>query len=128
MLSLSRGEGEGAPEEGLKASLEWTGIMGYSRDHAPWIGAVPEALGGGEGLFIASGFNGHGMPRCALAGRGIARIMSGDVEGHGLPKTFLVSEERAVRARREWGRVGSVDELEELIASLSSPEGGKAGF
>ncbi|KAK7744477.1 hypothetical protein SLS53_003361 [Cytospora paraplurivora] len=128
VLDLGREEGREAPGEGLRASLEWTGIMAYSRDHVPWIGAVPEALGGGEGLFIASGFNGHGMPRCALAGRGIARIISGDVENHGLPKEFLASEERAERARREWGRVGTVDELEALIANLNSPEGEKVGF
>ncbi|ROV96269.1 hypothetical protein VMCG_07695 [Cytospora schulzeri] len=128
VLSLDGGE-EGGEEKGekdkvqekeggLKASMEWTGIMAYSRDHVPWIGEVPEALGGGEGLYIASGFTGHGMPRCALAGRGIARIMMGDKEGHGLPGAFLASEERAKRAREEWGPVGSVDEMEALVASL----------
>lgn len=105
-------------EEGLKASMEWTGIMGYSRDHDPWIGEVPEALGGGEGLFMASGFTGHGMPRCALAGRGVVRIMMGDREGHGVPKAYLASEERAARAREECGPVGSVDEMDDLVASL----------
>ncbi|KUI72715.1 hypothetical protein VM1G_08490 [Cytospora mali] len=127
VLNLDAGKGEekkqttaeeGGGEEGLKAALEWTGIMGYSRDHVPWIGAVPESLGGGEGLFMASGFTGHGMPRCALAGRGVARIMNGDGEGHGLPAAFLTSEERAVRAREEWGSVEVVDEMEALLASL----------
>lgn len=124
VLSLQGGEGqqqqkeEERKEEGLKASMEWTGIMGYSRDHAPWIGGVPEAMGGGEGLFMASGFNGHGMPRCALAGRGVARIMNGGAEGHGLPQAFVVSEGRAGRAREEWGPVGSQDEMEVLLASL----------
>lgn len=117
VLSLDR-EGDKAPEEGLEASMEWTGIMAYSRDQAPWIGAVPESLGGGEGLYIASGFTGHGMPRCALAGRGIARIMLGDEKGHGLPKTFVVGEDRAAKARENWGRVGTVDEMETLIADL----------
>lgn len=117
VLSLDR-EGEKPPEEGLEASMEWTGIMAYSRDQAPWIGAVPESLGGGEGLYIASGFTGHGMPRCALAGRGIARIMLGDEKGHGLPETFVVGEDRAAKARENWGRVGTVDEMETLIADL----------
>lgn len=117
VLSLDRKEDK-APQEGLEASMEWTGIMAYSRDQAPWIGAVPESLGGGEGLYIASGFTGHGMPRCALAGRGIARIMLGDKEGHGLPKTFVVGEDRAAKARENWGRVGTVDEMETLIADL----------
>lgn len=90
----------------------------FSRDNAPWIGAVPEALDGGDGLYIASGFTGHGMPRCALAGRGIARIMSGDTNGHGLPEAFVASADRAVKARQEWGPVGKVDEMETLLADL----------
>ena len=117
VLSLDRKEDK-APEQGLEASMEWTGVMAYSRDQAPWIGAVPESLGGGEGLYIASGFTGHGMPRCALAGRGIARIMLGDEKGHGLPGTFVVGEDRAAKARENWGRVGTVDEMETLIADL----------
>lgn len=108
--------------KGLKASMEWTGIMAYSRDQVPWIGAVPEALGGGEGLFMAAGFSGHGMPRCALAGRGVARMMTGSAEGHGLPGAFLASEERAVKAREDWGKVGSVDEMETLMADLKDGE------
>ncbi|KAI3392367.1 hypothetical protein diail_5755 [Diaporthe ilicicola] len=118
VLSLDRRGGGEAPEKGLEASMEWTGIMAYSRDQAPWIGAVPEALGGGDGLYIASGFTGHGMPRCALAGRGVARIMLGDEKGHGLPTSFVVSEDRATKAREEWGPVGTVDEMETLIADL----------
>lgn len=104
--------------KGLEASMEWTGIMGYSRDQVPWVGAVPESLGGGEGLFMASGFTGHGMPRCALAGRGVVRIMTGSKEGHGLPTAFVASEERARKAREKWGPVGAVDEMETLMADL----------
>lgn len=119
VLSLGREGDKGSPG-GLEASMEWTGIMAYSRDQAPWIGAVPEALGGGEGLFVASGFTGHGMPRCALAGRGVARIMLGDTEGHGLPKAFVASKERAVKAREAWGPVGTVDEMVTLVADLKA--------
>lgn len=117
VLDLGR-KGEKEVESGLKARMEWTGIMGYSRDHAPWIGPVSEALGGGEGLFMACGFTGHGMPRCALAGRGVARMMTGNADGHGLPKAFVASEERALKAREDWGRVGSVDEMETLLADF----------
>lgn len=109
-----------AAAQGLEATMEWTGIMAYSRDQAPWIGAVPEALGGGQGLFMAAGFCGHGMPRCALAGRGVARMMTGAAEGHGLPGAFLASKERAVKAREDWGKVGSVDEMETLMADLKA--------
>lgn len=109
-----------ASAQGLEASMEWTGIMAYSRDQVPWIGAVPEALGGGDGLFMAAGFCGHGMPRCALAGRGVARMMTGAAEGHGLPAAFLTGEQRAERAREDWGQVGSVDEMETLLADLKA--------
>lgn len=124
VLSLQDHKDEEQPTQskGLDASMEWTGIMAYSRDQVPWIGAVPEALGGGEGLFMAAGFCGHGMPRCALAGRGVARMMTGAAEGHGLPGAFLASEERAERARKDWGRVGSVDEMETLMADLRDGE------
>ncbi|KAI9839826.1 MAG: hypothetical protein M1819_000016 [Sarea resinae] len=35
---------------------EWTGIMGYSADGCPFVGAVP----GDEGLYISASFQGHG--------------------------------------------------------------------
>lgn len=112
--------GEENKKQQLEASMEWTGIMGYSRDHVPWVGPVPAALGGGDGLFVASGFTGHGMPRCALAGRGVARMMAGDLEGHGVPRAFVASEERAAQARARWGPVGTVDEMETMIADLKA--------
>ncbi|KAJ4396666.1 hypothetical protein N0V93_000887 [Gnomoniopsis smithogilvyi] len=122
VLSLDGKDEQHIATKGLKASMEWTGIMAYSRDQVPWIGAVPEALGGGEGLFMAAGFSGHGMPRCALAGRGVARMMTGAEEEHGLPGPFLASAERAVKAREDWGKVGSVDEMDTLMADLKDGE------
>lgn len=49
------GETEGLTE--LKASHEWSGIMGYSRDDHPWVGAVP----GRPGVYLSGGYTGHGM-------------------------------------------------------------------
>ena len=40
----------------LAAEREWTGVMGFSRDSSPWVGAVPEMTG----LWISAGFTGHG--------------------------------------------------------------------
>lgn len=37
----------------LAAEKEWTGVMGFSRDGFPWVGAVPEMTG----LWISVGFN-----------------------------------------------------------------------
>ena len=94
--------------EGMEASFEWTGVMGYSRDRHAWVGAVPESLGGGGaegGLWICAGYTGHGMPVAALSAREVVRQMvSGDevaaVKGEGrLPREFAVSEDRVVEAR-----------------------------
>lgn len=126
VLDLGRKKQEEEAAEGrrrLEATMEWTGIMGYSRDQAPWVGAVPASLGDGEGLFVAAGFTGHGMPQCALAGRGVARIMTGsnpEEGGHGLPQAFVASEDRAQKAKEDWGAVGAVDEIQMLIADLKA--------
>ncbi|TVY42927.1 hypothetical protein LSUB1_G001066 [Lachnellula subtilissima] len=50
------------PSEELKASHEWTGIMGFSRDGRLWVGEVTEelGLGGADGLFLF-GLDSQGM-------------------------------------------------------------------
>ncbi|KAL2115637.1 hypothetical protein VTJ04DRAFT_9892 [Mycothermus thermophilus] len=95
----------------LKATHEWTGIMGYSRDGHAWVGPVPESLGGGEGLFVCAGYTGHGMPAAALSARAVVRGMrkgwkggervgqAEEEERKGLPKEFVLNEERVRRAR-----------------------------
>ncbi len=101
------GEDDGGGEE-MEASFEWTGVMGYSRDRHAWVGAVPESLGGGEGLWICAGYTGHGMPAAALSAREVVRLMmdgrgeeqEGVAAGEGrLPKEFVLSEERVAEAR-----------------------------
>lgn len=104
------GEGErhGVDKE-LKASYEWTGIMAFSRDGRPWVGPVPSGpvLSGGDGLWVCAGYTGHGMPQAALCGRAVAEMMTGhhhhqkdgDDGELGLPTEFLVSEERAKKAK-----------------------------
>ncbi|KAK3373454.1 FAD dependent oxidoreductase-domain-containing protein [Lasiosphaeria ovina] len=66
----------------LDATYEWTGIMGFSRDHHAWVGRVPASLGGGSddsdqgGLWLCAGYSGHGMPVAALAARAVAEQMT----------------------------------------------------
>ena len=48
---------EGIARHHLHVEAEWTGIMGYSRDGCPWVGAVP---GQHEGLWVCGGYTGHG--------------------------------------------------------------------
>lgn len=86
----------------LPATHEWTGIMGYSADNHPWVGPVPEQLGGADGgLWISAGYTGHGMPVAARTGIAVAQMVLGRT-GEGtveLPREWTVSEERASAAR-----------------------------
>ncbi|KAG8534090.1 uncharacterized protein KY384_000933 [Bacidia gigantensis] len=100
------GETEGLQE--LKATHEWSGIWGTSRDHAPWVGAVPQR----KGVWLAGGYTGHGMPNGTLCGRAVVEMLLGEESGApqdyveeklvrtgNLPQSYIISEERIARAR-----------------------------
>lgn len=87
----------------LEAAMVWTGIMGYSRDKHPLVGPVP----GKDGVFMAAGFTGHGMPNTWLSGRAVAEMVWGLQDGKSeaeaieaavkathLPKSYLLTSER----------------------------------
>ncbi|KAI5243946.1 FAD dependent oxidoreductase [Aureobasidium subglaciale] len=96
--------GDGQGERELKAEYEWTGIMGFSRDGLPWVGAVPEH----KGVFVVAGYTGHGMPNAWLCGKSVATMVIGDdmdaamekATDEGLPRAYLLNEERIARARK----------------------------
>lgn len=74
---------------------EWSGIMGFSKDSAPWVDAVPEGMGGGNGLFICAGFTSHGMPNASLSAKAIVKQMLGsDISDTDLPPEFKISVQR----------------------------------
>ena len=56
---------------------EWTGVLGFTRDGRPLVGAVP----GRPGLFVGAGFCGHGMPQCFGVGKALALMLRGGAEG-----------------------------------------------
>ena len=106
-VMLLDGETEGVAE--LKAAAEWTGIMGYSRDNHPWVGKVP----GKEGVWLAGGYTGHGMPNGTLCGKTVVEMMLGEgsgedvrevqrrmVEEGGIPGSYIITDERIQRARK----------------------------
>lgn len=97
VLDLGNGGKEGTEGKELKASHEWSGVMGYSRDGHPWVGSVGEGMGGGEGLWVCAGFTGHGMPNTCLSAKGVVDMMCGSEAD--VPGCYLVSEERLVKAR-----------------------------
>jgi glycine/D-amino acid oxidase-like deaminating enzyme len=117
--------GEEEDPKELPADFEWTGIMGYSLDGFPWVGHVPEALGGGgggggsssDGLWIAAGYTGHGMPLAARCGIAVAERLLGRTDGATpLPPEFEISEERVARARA--GAAFMPKTLEEELRAL----------
>lgn len=48
-------------ESGNQFCMCWCGIMGFSSDELPWVGAVSETIGGGEGQWICAGYTGDGI-------------------------------------------------------------------
>jgi len=50
-----------------RLSMCWCGIMGFSKDELPWVGAVPENLGGGQGQWICAGYTGDGTSSTCLS-------------------------------------------------------------
>lgn len=89
---------------------EWTGIMGTTPDSFPLVGQVPrEILAGSDtaasssevlpGLYLAAGFNGHGMVLCLKAAEALVAIMQGDGPPQWFPRSFLVTWERVQRIR-----------------------------
>ena len=51
-LLVLGGESDGLEE--LKATHQWSGIWGTSKDHHPWVGAVPDR----PGIWLAGGYSG----------------------------------------------------------------------
>lgn len=56
----------------VQIETRWSGIMGFSRDGLPLIGAVP----GNDNLLIGAGFTGHGFGFAWLAGRSLATMIT----------------------------------------------------
>lgn len=95
VLNLKNGRQE------LKASYEWSGIMGFSRDERPWVGEVGEELGGGKGLWVCAGFTGHGMPNTHLSAKAAVDMVLGtSIDDVYLPAAYKLTADRVERARR----------------------------
>ena len=86
----------GWEETGAKVDKIWSGVMGYSYDSNPHIGAVP----GKEGQYILAGFNGHGMPVVWLSAKELAKMVIQDVSfaETSMPRLFQTTQARIDRA------------------------------
>jgi sarcosine oxidase, subunit beta len=56
---------------GLDMHMSWSGLYEVTPDHHAIVGPVPEL----PGLFVASGFSGHGVMHAPAAGRAIAELI-----------------------------------------------------
>lgn len=66
----------------LPFAESWGGMIDATPDILPVMDTVPE----NEGLFIATGFSGHGFGIGAGAGRVMARLVTGDAPGYDLER------------------------------------------
>ncbi|KAF4973696.1 hypothetical protein FSARC_85 [Fusarium sarcochroum] len=91
----------------------WTGIMGYSSDRIPRIGAIPNR----PGMYIMGGFTGHGMPQVFLCAKGLAKMVlhQAAYESTGIPRLFEES-----RARLSDGRNRILEMYEAPLKAFSS--------
>ncbi|KAI1103158.1 FAD dependent oxidoreductase [Jackrogersella minutella] len=82
-------------KQDLEPTHEWTGIMAYSKDGYPWVGAVPAGLGGGDGLWLCAGYTGHGMPNAVLSAKAAVDMMCGGEDAKiDLPPEYEITDER----------------------------------
>lgn len=89
------GWGHEALGEGL--SRTWSGIITNVRDALPVVGEAP----GRPGLYLAAGFNGHGMSRVFSVGQALATTMRTGEWDERLPRSFEWTQERLMRCARK---------------------------
>ncbi|KAK7747475.1 hypothetical protein SLS53_001730 [Cytospora paraplurivora] len=86
------GESWGRDHPDGRIRKEWTGIMGYSPDGFPFVGAIP----GQEGLWASCSFQGHGMVLCWMCASALVQMMQGEDEGLDtwFPEAFRITKQR----------------------------------
>ncbi|MCJ1395378.1 hypothetical protein MMC18_008262, partial [Xylographa bjoerkii] len=93
----------------LSAKKEWTGIMGFSRDGHPWVGAVPDA----PGLWLSGAYTGSGMPNAALSSQHAACLILAAhkaqdwkaveqeaIRSGSIPSCYVITKQRMEHARK----------------------------
>ena len=83
------------PGERPEVRKVWSGIMGFTGDHLPLVGRLPQSVTGrGDQEYICAAFNGYGMPQCWSSGEAVAKMALGEPAPEWLPEVYLPSEER----------------------------------
>lgn len=68
---------------GVPVVRAWSGVMAFTPDRCPLVGAWP----GAEGLWVMAAFNGHGMPYAQVMPEQLAERIRGG-RGSGIPAAF----------------------------------------
>lgn len=84
---------------GTEPEMEWTGIMGYTKSHDPFVGPVydPETGYALHGQFVSAGYTGHGMPRAFACAQAVSQMIVAEVAKKTwslppwLPKSYVTS-------------------------------------
>ncbi|TDL26499.1 FAD dependent oxidoreductase [Rickenella mellea] len=92
-------------ETGVEPEWEWTGIMGFTKTGAPFVGPVldPQSPNSASfiGQYIAAGYTGHGMPRAYACAEAVVGLIMHELRGgkrqdwsppEWLPKHYLTWE------------------------------------
>ncbi|GJE98599.1 FAD dependent oxidoreductase [Phanerochaete sordida] len=71
-------------DEDSEVEMEWTGVMGYTKSHEPFVGPVidphdPDSRRKYEGQYISAGYTGHGMPRAFACAEAVAGMIRADM-------------------------------------------------
>lgn len=97
------GEGKSDGSASLRTKGSWSGIMGFSLDHRPFVGRLPpgissegndgtESLSSGE--WISAGYGGYGMVNGFLCGKAVANMILGSHSPQDIPEPYLIGSER----------------------------------
>ncbi|KAM6492626.1 FAD dependent oxidoreductase [Amanita muscaria] len=82
----------------VKVTMEWTGIMGFTKSGNPIVGKIA------DGQFISLGYNGHGMPLAYGCAEAIAGMIAAELQGKKwdmpawFPKHYSATRWRYMRA------------------------------
>eukprot|EP00197_Chlamydomonas_leiostraca_P013021 CAMPEP_0202867040 /NCGR_PEP_ID=MMETSP1391-20130828/8545_1 /ASSEMBLY_ACC=CAM_ASM_000867 /TAXON_ID=1034604 /ORGANISM="Chlamydomonas leiostraca, Strain SAG 11-49" /LENGTH=569 /DNA_ID=CAMNT_0049547043 /DNA_START=38 /DNA_END=1747 /DNA_ORIENTATION=- len=87
------GRGHGAAPVELQYELEWSGILGFTKDRWPLVGVLPAELSASGGAqnaeYACMGFTGHGMTRCFNCAKNLALMLAGEPTEQVFPATVF---------------------------------------
>lgn len=117
LAAFGRGKNLGERTSHVEVQASWTGIMGFSLDHAPLVGMLPQELldrpagSSASAEWISAGYGGYGMVNAFLCGKAVAMMMLGHQDPHvEIPHVYRLTESRARDLRVRVGRIRSLEE------------------